>query len=178
MTNGYPEAPAKVGMPITDLIGGSHVAMGVLAALYERERTGVGSYIDLALLDSAFFWSGYFPHYEWHGQAPPPRSGMRHQFICPYGPYLASDGKYVNLVELHQAVGKKIAALVGCEAALVTSGAAASKRRASSSKASRVRWARVRCSGAHHSAIAMLPCGATAAKTNPVRRGAPTPSRG
>ncbi|HLF70516.1 MAG TPA: CaiB/BaiF CoA-transferase family protein [Actinomycetota bacterium] len=98
MTNGYPEAPAKVGMPITDLIGGSHVAMGVLAALYERERTGVGSYIDLALLDSAFFWSGYFPHYEWHGQAPPPRSGMRHQFICPYGPYLASDGKYVNLV--------------------------------------------------------------------------------
>ena len=98
LTNGQPEAPAKVGLPITDLIGGATAAIAVLAALRRRDATGVGSYVDLSMLDAAVSWLGYFPHHVWHEGAEPPRTGMRHQYLCPYGPYLAGDGRYVNLV--------------------------------------------------------------------------------
>jgi crotonobetainyl-CoA:carnitine CoA-transferase CaiB-like acyl-CoA transferase len=98
LTNGYPEAPAKVGLPITDLIGGMTAALGVVAALHQRDVTGLGQYLDVSMLDGAVSWLGYFPQYFWHGGTVPPRTGMRHQYLCPYGPYLAGDGKYVNLV--------------------------------------------------------------------------------
>ncbi|MCA1840547.1 MAG: CaiB/BaiF CoA transferase family protein [Actinomycetota bacterium] len=97
LTNGYPDAPAKVGMPVTDLIAGSHAVMAVMGALIERGYDGLGSFIDLALLDSAAFWLGYFPHQWWHRHEEPARGGMRHQFICPYGPFLAQDGRFVNV---------------------------------------------------------------------------------
>ncbi|HLV59563.1 MAG TPA: CaiB/BaiF CoA-transferase family protein [Natronosporangium sp.] len=98
LTNGYPEAPAKVGLPITDLIAGATAAIGILAALVERARTGRGTYLDVAMLDSTAPWLGYFPHRYWHRGEEPPRTGMRHQYICPYGPYRCADGAYVNLV--------------------------------------------------------------------------------
>lgn len=101
-TNGTEGAPAKVGMPITDLIGGAHVAFGILGALLKRERTGQGSYLDVALLESTLFWLGYFPHYEWHQVPQPPLRGMRHQFICPYGPFRAADGRFVNVAVASQ----------------------------------------------------------------------------
>ncbi len=98
LSTGYPDAPAKVGVPMTDLVGGTHAALGVLLALYERERTGEGSYLDVSMFDSVLAWLGYYPQHYWHTGQEPPRSGMRHQYICPYGPYLAGDGRYVNLV--------------------------------------------------------------------------------
>jgi itaconate CoA-transferase len=98
LTNGYPDAPAKVGLPVTDLIGGLTAALGIVAALHRRDRTGRGEYLDVSMLDAAASWLGYFPQHFWHGGAEPPRTGMRHQYLCPYGPYLAADGRYVNLV--------------------------------------------------------------------------------
>jgi itaconate CoA-transferase len=98
LTNGYPDAPAKVGVPVTDLIGGLTAALGITAALRGRDRTGRGEYLDISMLDAAASWLGYFPQHSWHGGAEPPRTGMRHQYLCPYGPYLAADGRYVNLV--------------------------------------------------------------------------------
>ena len=67
-------------------------------ALYERERTGVGTFLDVSMFDSTLLWLGYYPQHQWHTGVEPPRSGMRHQYIAPYGPYLAADGQYVNLV--------------------------------------------------------------------------------
>jgi itaconate CoA-transferase len=98
LTNGAPDRPAKVGVPITDLIGGSNAAIGVVTALYERERTGVGTYLDVSMFDSTLLWLGYYPQHQWHTGAEPPRSGMRHQYLVPYGPYRAADDEYVNLV--------------------------------------------------------------------------------
>jgi itaconate CoA-transferase len=98
LTNGTPEAPAKVGIPVTDLVAGSNAALGIVLALYERERTGEGAYFDVAMFDSTVLWLGYYPQHQWHAGEEPPRSGMRHQYLCPYGPYLAADGRYVNLV--------------------------------------------------------------------------------
>lgn len=98
LTNGYPDAPAKVGVPVTDLIGGLTAALGIVAALRRRDRTGRGEYLDISMLDAAASWLGYFPQHFWHEGAEPPRTGMRHQYLCPYGPYLAADGRYVTLV--------------------------------------------------------------------------------
>ena len=98
LSNGYPDAPAKVGLPITDLIGGSTAAIAVLSALVARSSTGLGTYFDVAMLDAVAPWLCYFPHHYWHQGAEPPRTGMRHQYLAPYGPYLAEDGIYVNLV--------------------------------------------------------------------------------
>lgn len=98
LTNGYPDAPAKVGVPVTDLIGGVTAALGIVAALRRRDHTRRGEYLDVSMLDAAASWLGYFPQHYWHGGSEPPRTGMRHQYLCPYGPYLAADGRYVNLV--------------------------------------------------------------------------------
>lgn len=98
LSNGYPDAPAKVGLPITDLIGGLNAALAIVAALRRRDRVGHGEYLDVAMLDAAASWLGYFPQHFWHDGTEPPRTGMRHQYLCPYGPYLAADDRYVNLV--------------------------------------------------------------------------------
>lgn len=112
LTNGMPGQPAKVGLPITDLIGGLTAALGVVAALWRRQRTGEGEYLDVAMLDSAASWLGYFPQHSWHGGKEPPLTGMRHQYLCPYGPYLAADGRFVNIVVATAADWERFCSLV------------------------------------------------------------------
>jgi formyl-CoA transferase len=45
--------PAKIGVPVCDLVCGLYVALGIVAALRERDRSGAGQYIDVSLLESA-----------------------------------------------------------------------------------------------------------------------------
>ena len=94
---GYPDKPAKVGVPIIDLASSMYATVGILLALYQREKTGRGQTIDISMFESALAWLGYSPHHYWHQGEEPPRTGMRHQYVTPYGPYLAGDGVYVNL---------------------------------------------------------------------------------
>ena len=55
------------------------------------------------MFETAASWLGYFPHHYWHRGEEPVRLGMRHQYITPYGPYLAGDGKYVGVACASQA---------------------------------------------------------------------------
>jgi itaconate CoA-transferase len=96
-TTGYPDQPAKVGVPIIDLASSMYATAGILLALYQREKTGRGQVIDISMFESALSWLGYFPHHYWHKGEEPPRVGMRHHYVTPYGPYMAGDGEYVNL---------------------------------------------------------------------------------
>ena len=96
-TTGYPDGPAKVGISITDLASSMYATVGILLALYQRENTGRGQIVDISMFESAVSWLGYFPHHFWHRGEEPPRVGMRHHYITPYGPYPAGDGKYVSL---------------------------------------------------------------------------------
>ena len=96
-TTGYPDKPAKVGLPIIDLASSMYATVGILLALYQREKTGRGQVIDISMFESAVSWLGYFPHHYWHQGEEPERVGMRHHYVTPYGPYLAGDGVYVNL---------------------------------------------------------------------------------
>lgn len=98
LMNGSPAEPAKVALPMVDLVAGSTALTGILAALRTRDATQQGMFLDVSMLDSIALWLGYFPHYSWNGREQPKRSGMRHHRIVPYGPYRAGDGRYVNLV--------------------------------------------------------------------------------
>jgi itaconate CoA-transferase len=94
-TTGYTDLPAKVGVPIADIAAGMYAALGISMALFQRERTGRGQYVDVSMFEAMLDWLAYFPHHYWHAGEEPARLGMRHPYIVPYGPYLARDGRFV-----------------------------------------------------------------------------------
>jgi len=90
---GSPDGPpAKIGVPICDLVSGLYVAFGVLAALRERERSGVGQYLDVSLLESgvslAVWEAGRFFA---TGEIGRPL-GTAHQSEAPYQAVRSADG--------------------------------------------------------------------------------------
>ena len=94
---GTPEAPARAGASMADIAAAMYTYSGVLAALYERERTGEGSAFDVAMLDALGEWMGQPMYTALYGDAPLQRSGARHPSLSPYGHYCASDGGEVFL---------------------------------------------------------------------------------
>jgi len=96
-TTGYPDKPAKASIAIVDIASGMYATLGIVLALYQREKSGEGQFIDISMFESIVSWLGYFPHHYWHQGEQPERMGMRHNYVTPYGPYLARNGKYVNI---------------------------------------------------------------------------------
>jgi len=94
---GSPEEPAKVGISVADIAAGVYAYSGVLTALFQRERTGDGTSLEVSLLDALGEWMGYPAYYAAYGGTPPPRAGASHATIAPYGPFTAGDGRQVNL---------------------------------------------------------------------------------
>jgi itaconate CoA-transferase len=90
---GTPEAPAKAGISVADIAAGMYAFSGVLTALYERERTGAGSSVEVAMLDALGEWMSQPYLYAVYGGEDPRRNGARHASISPYGPYAAADGQ-------------------------------------------------------------------------------------
>lgn len=89
---GTPEHPAKAGCSIADISAGSHAYASILAALFERGRTGVGQRIDISLFESLVEWMGHALYYAFDGAAPQIRSGATHATIYPYGPFRCGEG--------------------------------------------------------------------------------------
>ena len=90
---GTPAEPAKAGISVADIAAGMYAYCGVLTALYERERTGEGTSIDVAMLDALGEWMSQPFYYSVYGDQPARRTGARHASISPYGPYRAGDGE-------------------------------------------------------------------------------------
>ena len=96
---GSPDAPAvRVGVAIADITSGMFAAQGISAALYARERTGRGQYVDIAMLDSVAALLTYQAGIYFATDAPPVRLGNRHPTIVPYETFAASDGDFVLAV--------------------------------------------------------------------------------
>ncbi|HET7339423.1 MAG TPA: CaiB/BaiF CoA-transferase family protein [Candidatus Dormibacteraeota bacterium] len=93
---GTPEQPAKVGVSIADICAGMYSFSSILAALYERTRTGEGKLIDISMLECLAAWMMPPLYHQIYSGHAPLREGMRHNMIAPYGPYPARDG-LVNL---------------------------------------------------------------------------------
>lgn len=94
---GSEERPAKSGIPAADIGAGMYAFSGILTALYERERTGVGAAMEISLLDSLVEWMGYPFYYAEYGGTPPARTGTSHAAIAPYGAFTAGDGTDIVL---------------------------------------------------------------------------------
>ncbi len=90
---GTPEQPAKVAISVADIAAGMYAYSGVLTALYQRERTGQGTSIEVAMLDALGEWMSQPVYYSVYGGQPPRRTGARHASIAPYGPYATAGGE-------------------------------------------------------------------------------------
>lgn len=87
--------PQKVGVALTDVMTGLHAAIGILAALQHRERTGEGQHIDLALLDvQVAALANQAGNYLISGKVPG-RMGNAHPNIVPYQDFPTADGDMV-----------------------------------------------------------------------------------
>jgi len=73
------------------------LVMAVLAALFERERTGRGRHVQSSLFDALSEWMGHPLYYTTHGGTSPARAGVRHATVVPYGAYRCGDGDQVLL---------------------------------------------------------------------------------
>jgi len=93
---GHEGAPAKSGVPISDLCAGLFAAYGILCALEHRERTGLGQLVDTSLFEAALALTAWESTEYWAtGRAPLPL-GSAHRLTAPYQAIRASDG-YFNV---------------------------------------------------------------------------------
>lgn len=93
---GFPEQPpVKAGPQIADFLGGVHLFAAILAALLQREKTGRGQHVEVAMQDALLpsLTSNLGAVVDYEG-ALPERTGNRHGglALCPYNTYPASDG--------------------------------------------------------------------------------------
>jgi itaconate CoA-transferase len=92
MSTGTPEVPSKAGISIADIATGMYAFSGILTALYDRERTGCGASIQVAMLDALGELAMQPAYFSRYGGEPPRRTGARHPSISPYGPFRVTDG--------------------------------------------------------------------------------------
>ncbi len=92
LTGSGPDDPQRVGVPIADLLAGMYGAYGVVAALHQRDRTGMGTVVRTSLLASVVgvhaFQGTRWTVAEQIGQA----QGNHHPSIAPYGLFRCRDG--------------------------------------------------------------------------------------
>ncbi|MDQ0504984.1 CaiB/BaiF CoA transferase family protein [Xanthobacter agilis] len=92
------QPPLKFGVAAVDLFTGQYAAQAVLAALYQRERTGRGRKVELALFDCGLTLTSYYGLEALAEAKDPPRYGNAHPSIVPYGVFRAADGPLVLTV--------------------------------------------------------------------------------
>jgi len=92
---GRPEGPGRVGVSACDIACGMHAYAAVLEALLSRAITGRGKGIAVSLFDGMADWMTVpLLQYEGTGKNPP-RIGLAHPSICPYGAFATKDGQEV-----------------------------------------------------------------------------------
>jgi crotonobetainyl-CoA:carnitine CoA-transferase CaiB-like acyl-CoA transferase len=95
-STGYPDGPpTKAGPALCDFFGGVHLYGAVTTALFQRERTGKGQFVEVSMLESVYFSlsSSLGLYFGSKGEGPP-RTGNRHGGLAesPYNVYPTSDG--------------------------------------------------------------------------------------
>jgi CoA:oxalate CoA-transferase len=90
--------PVRAGIPVGDLGGGMFGVMGVLAALYERERSGVGQHVDISMLDCQISMLNYMATMHFLSGEDPYPIGNSHFVHVPYNTFSCSNGSIVIAV--------------------------------------------------------------------------------
>jgi crotonobetainyl-CoA:carnitine CoA-transferase CaiB-like acyl-CoA transferase len=105
--------PIRYPIAIADMTCGMYAAMGILAALFAREKTGRGQFIDMALFDSQLTLLGNAGSSYLNAGALHGRWGNAHPSVVPYQMFRGSDGRFFVVAVGSQALWKKFAELLG-----------------------------------------------------------------
>lgn len=90
--------PQKVGVAVTDIMTGLYATIGILAALAERERSGLGQHIDMSLMDVAVSAMANQASNYLVGKMVPKPMGNAHPNIVPYQSFATQDGHCIVAV--------------------------------------------------------------------------------
>jgi CoA:oxalate CoA-transferase len=104
--------PLRCGFPVCDTVGGLNAAFAVLGALFHRERTGEGQFIDVALLDSIMPLLGWVAANLLIGKQPPVLMGNDNFTAAPSGTFVTKDG-FINISANKQEQWETVADLLG-----------------------------------------------------------------
>lgn len=104
--------PLRCGFPVCDTVGGLNAAFAILAALYHRERTGEGQFIDIALLDSIMPLMGWVAANLLIGGQKPVLMGNDNFTAAPSGTFVTKDG-YINIAANEQSQWESLCDVLG-----------------------------------------------------------------
>lgn len=126
---GTKDEGVKAGCSISDIAAGMYAYSGILNALLLRQRTGLGSRLDVSMLESMVEWMSFPMYYAFDGAPPPIRAGASHASIYPYGPFPVGDGSTIML-----GLQNEREWLVFCEKVLLDGSLATDERFSSNSR--------------------------------------------
>jgi len=104
--------PLRCGFPVCDTVGGLNAAFAIMAALYSREHTGEGQFIDIALLDSIMPLMGWVAANLLIGGQQPALLGNDNFTAAPSGTFRTKDG-FINIAANQQQQWEDLAAVLG-----------------------------------------------------------------
>jgi crotonobetainyl-CoA:carnitine CoA-transferase CaiB-like acyl-CoA transferase len=111
---GEPEGgPMRYPIAIADMTCGMYAAMGILGALFAREKTGSGQYLDMALFDSQLTWLANVGSSYLNADASPKRWGNAHANIVPYEVFRGSDDRHFVVGAGTEALWKRFVQIPG-----------------------------------------------------------------
>jgi crotonobetainyl-CoA:carnitine CoA-transferase CaiB-like acyl-CoA transferase len=104
--------PLRCGFPVCDTVGGLNAAFAIMGALYHRERTGEGQFIDVAILDSVMPLMGWVAANLLIGGVPPVPMGNDNFTAAPSGVFATQDG-YINIAANQQEQWESVCDVLG-----------------------------------------------------------------
>ena len=104
--------PLRAGFPVCDTVGGLNAAFAIVAALYHRERTGEGQFIDVALLDSIMPLMGWVAANLLIGKQQPVPMGNDNFTAAPSGTFKTRDG-HINIAANKQEQWESLCDVLG-----------------------------------------------------------------
>ncbi|MFB3853098.1 MAG: CaiB/BaiF CoA transferase family protein [Vicinamibacterales bacterium] len=106
--------PLRCGFPVCDTVGGLNAAFAIMGALYYRERSGRGQFIDVALLDSIMPLLGWVAANWLIGGKPPQLLGNDNMTAAPSGTFRTADG-YINIAANEQKQWENLCDVLGLQ---------------------------------------------------------------
>lgn len=104
--------PLRTGFPVCDTVGGINAAFAIMSALYHREKTGSGQFIDIAMLDSIMPLMGWVAANLLIGGKHPVLMGNDNFTAAPSGTFITKDG-YINIAANKQEQWEDLCAVLG-----------------------------------------------------------------
>jgi crotonobetainyl-CoA:carnitine CoA-transferase CaiB-like acyl-CoA transferase len=103
--------PMRTGVSILDVTTGTWMALGILAALFEKQRSGQGQRVDASLFGTGILFMAYHLAYRQFAGVDPQPQGARHKAFAPYGSLPTGDGQIMIGISSDKAFGRLCDAL-------------------------------------------------------------------